>query len=250
MDKIYSGPARVTYYDVDRESKLKLSALMRMINIAAEENANDLMIGLNDLNPHNIAFVLQRYGLDISCMPSYNQKLTVRTWPGEISKGMFHRYGEMLATDGSKCMEWITQWVLLDLSARKILRPNALPVHLPQYGNLGVHAQGKRIAIPQGESNIISQSTHTVRYSDLDTNGHTNNTIYGDMIINTMSNGLIAPCDWKQININYYAESFLDDVLCMRCYTGEAPNSYVVEGKMTQVDGSPPKTAFAAEFVG
>ena len=63
---MYEGKHRITYYDLDFRGQVKLSAILRMVHIAADVNAKELGIGFSVLHPLNISFVLQRFGLGIS----------------------------------------------------------------------------------------------------------------------------------------------------------------------------------------
>ena len=233
---IYEVKTRVTYYDLDCKNTLKPSALLRMANIAAEQNATDLGIGYTQMEPLSLAFVLQRFCIYSYIAPKYNQDVYVRTWPGEIIKGMFNRYGEMLDMNRVKMMEWISQWVLLDLRARKILRPTELPVTLPVYGNLGVSAAGKKIE--QLDKEAFNQLHHsfvyTVRYSDLDTNLHMNNAVYGNLIADALCPDANSEIVWQNMLINFLAETRIGETINVSCI--HAGDSYRVNGT---VEGKP-----------
>ena len=95
---VYSGDTRISYYDLDMRGSLKLSALIRMIHVAADINAASFGICYTDLSGLNMTFVLQRIGFKFIRMPKYNETVTIRTWPSEISKGTFLRLGDMQIT--------------------------------------------------------------------------------------------------------------------------------------------------------
>ena len=209
-NSMYRGDVRISYYDLDMWGKLKLSALLRMAHIAADINAASLGIGYADLNGFNMTFILQRIGFKFFRMPGYNEVVTIRTWPSEISKGTFLRKGDMADSSEQKLIEWASLWILFDLNERKILKPSKLPVEVPELASLSVEVMPKKIALPEDLAEPYSFHTHTVRYADTDTNIHMNNSIYGDLIGNAVfSSSEATMSDFSEVQINYLSEAKL-----------------------------------------
>jgi len=241
MSQLYETKTRITYYDLDYRGKIKLSALLRMVHIAADVNAKDLGVGYNVLAPLGMTFVLQRFAVSMFRMPVYDEDITIRTWPSEVAKGTFLRRGDMHDKNGKKIMEWSSLWLLFDINARRVLRPSALPTTLAGMGSEGVEIIPEKIAIPEEAGRPFSHYNHTVSYRDVDTNMHMNNSIYGDLIgdaIFPLSEIDAPKPDWKQVQINYLAEiRFGEDVEVTASRDGD---SYFVIGE------SGGRTAFTA----
>ena len=233
MNPLHTSPTRITYYDLDCRGKIKLSALLRMVHVAADVNAKDLGAGYNVLAPLGITFVLQRFGVSIVRMPTYDEDIIIRTWPSDIAKGTFLRRGDMYDKNGEKIMEWASLWLLFDINARKVLRPNALPVPLATLGDEGVTVLPEKISLPNDWGRPFSRYNHRVSYRDVDTNMHVNNSIYGDLIGNAIfpaTDDVLAPQpDWKQVQINYLAEIRLGEEVEVNA--SREGNSYMVTGE-------------------
>ncbi|MCL2571327.1 MAG: thioesterase [Defluviitaleaceae bacterium] len=206
MNTLYQQPIRITYYDLDYRGKIKLSALLRMVHVAADVNASQLGAGYDVLAPLGMTFVLQRFGVSIIRMPVYNEDVFIRTWPSDVAKGTFLRRGDMYDSTGNKIMEWSSLWLLFDIAARKVLRPTALPTPLSSLGSEGVEVQPEKLTHPGDWGIPHSQFSHTVTYRDADTNMHMNNSVYGDLIGNAIFTTTDSIPDWKQVQINYLAE--------------------------------------------
>ena len=238
---MYEGKTRITYYDLDFRGKVKLSAILRMVHIAADVNANELGIGFATLHPLNISFVLQRFGLKITRMPVYDETVTIRTWPAEMARGTFIRNGDMYDEAGNKIMEWSSLWILFDIAARKILKPSALPVEVPALTDFGVDVKPEKAYLLAGMSAPFSEHIHTVRYADVDTNMHMNNSIYGDLIGNAVFPNEDAAPDWKEVQINYLGETRLGEEIKITAY--KDGDVYFVNGQ------APGRVSFAASIV-
>ena len=211
-NSMYSKDARISYYDLDMRGKIKLSALLRMVHVAADINAASLGVGYADLSKLGVTFVLQRIGFKFFGMPGYNEIVTIRTWPSDISRGTFLRKGDMADSFGQKLIEWASLWILFDLNERKILKPSKLPVRIPELASLCVDVMPKKIAPPEDMAKPYSSHTHTVRYADTDTNKHMNNSIYGDLIGNAIFLSAEAESiglDFEEVQINYLSEAKL-----------------------------------------
>jgi len=242
MSQLYETKTRITYYDLDFNGKVKLSALLRMVHIAADINAKDLGVGYDVLAPLGMTFVLQRFGVSIARMPAYNEAVTIRTWPSDVSKGTFLRRGDMYDSTGAKIMEWASLWLLFDIAARRVLRPNALPVPLTGMGHEGVKIMPEKIALPENLAGPFAQYNHMASYRDVDTNMHMNNSIYGDLIGNAIFpvTGMCTPKPtWKQVQINYLAEVRFGEEVEVSAY--QDGDGYIVIGKSNE------RTAFIAK---
>ena len=229
MVHLYEDKTRITYYDLDFRGKVKLSALLRMVHIAADINANHLKVGYRDLSQYDMSFVLQRFSVKASRMPAYDQVVTIRTWPGEVSKGTFIRKGDMYSQSGEKLLEWASMWLLFDIKARKVLRPQALPVQIPQITDMPVEIMPEKVVLPDITGIApISEHSHVVRYAEIDTNMHMNNSIYGDLVGNSIFATLEPDnyTDWGQVHINFLGEVFPGEEIQIASYT-DGVNSFV-----------------------
>ena len=235
-DSMYSGDVRISYYDLDMRGKLKLSALLRMAHIAADINAASMGVGYAELSRHNMTFILQRIGFKFFRKPGYEEKVTIRTWPSEISRGTFLRLGDMFDLSGNKLIEWASLWILFDLNERKILKPNKLPVKIPELAAQNVEVVPKKIILPDDLAEPYSSHTHTVRYADTDTNIHMNNSIYGDLVGNAVfptAEPESVNMDFEEVQINYLTEAKFGTVIDVSA-TKHGDDVYVVGDSKTQ----------------
>ncbi|MCL2049525.1 MAG: thioesterase [Defluviitaleaceae bacterium] len=240
---MYTGTHRINYYELDLNGRLKLSALSKIVQTAADINATEIGVGFKSLVKANMSFVLQRFAFGIERLPEYDETVEIRTWPSSIERGTWLRKGDgalPLSSDSpmvgmsprsldglpvnKKLLEWTSQWILFDIASRKILRPSALPVSLTEYGDNGVTIAPRRIVLPQSE--VTAQYTHTVRRADVDTNNHMNNSVYLDLVCNVTD----TPANIREIQINYLAEARLGEEIIVTAR--QAEGSVFVAGEV------------------
>jgi len=227
---VYEKDTQINFYDIDGRGDVKLTALLKHINLAAGANAEDIGVGLDATIPLGLAFVLQRFALRIFKWPVYRQTVTIRTWPAEIAKGTFRRNGDMWDKEGNKLAEWTGLWVLIDIEERKVKRPKALPIELPAYGIMDVAIQAIKIENPK-DGQFIASYPHVMRFSEADINEHMNNAIYGDLISNVLEISENSPSHtpkWKEIQFNYLAEIKIGDEVDVQCK--QAGNNMYITG--------------------
>ena len=226
---IYNQSNLVSFYDLDASGDLSIKGMLKMINEAAFFNAEELGIGLDKTLETGLVFVVQRIGININQLPTLNQSIHVTTWPGVATRSLFKRYGAIKDEEGNVLVEWETIWVLIDINARKIVRPSQFPLDIPQYGNLNVLATAEKINVNPGIE-LIGSFEHSVKYSELDLNKHMNNANYGDLITNALmefDNYQIK--SWTNVQFNYVNEAKFNDMIKVSVYMSE--NDLYVEGK-------------------
>ena len=208
---VYEKNLTINYYDLDGRGDVKLTAMLRHINLAAGHNSEEIGAGLDTTTPLGLAFVLQRFGLRVFKWPIYRQTVKIRTWPADIAKSTFRRNGDMWSLDGKKIAEWTGLWVLIDIKERKVKKPKALPIDIPVYGQMDVGVEVRKSDIPENASPDVSY-LHTVRFSELDINMHMNNAVYGDLITNIMEMAKAEPISRRsEIQFNYLSEAKMGD---------------------------------------
>jgi acyl-ACP thioesterase len=208
-----------------------------MVHVAADENASELGTGFREMSANGQTFVLQRFSVRALRMPEYGETVRIRTWPDGTDRGTFIRKGDFFDTSGKKIMEWASLWILFDLIERKILRPSALKCELPFFNNHDVEFSPQKIILPQDGLSEISRHAHTVRYADVDTNNHMNNSIYADLVFNALD-----AMPWTEIHINYLAEAKQGEEINIAAYM-QGDNFYVIGKK------NPSQNCFSARVV-
>lgn len=205
---MYTKIIKINSYDVDYKNNLKLSSLAKYFQQVARENLDELGMTYNYLLKHNIVFVLSKYSIRIHNTISSDDNIILKTSPSEVKGVSFIRDFIIEDSDGSKLIEASSSWVIIDFKNRTILRPNALPSTIPHSGKL-VDFYPERTNVLEGD--LLDQ--RTVRYADLDSNGHLNNCIYLDIICDALYKTYKDIPAISSIEISYEHEALANDEL-------------------------------------
>jgi acyl-ACP thioesterase len=187
-------------------------------------------------------WVLSRQKLVMADWPNWGDELLVRTWVRPIRGPLIHRDYEMLIGD-RKVGEGAASWLTLDASTRRPVRPGVAGEQLACRQDGALALTPEKIALRRDLAELAS---FRVRNSDLDLNGHVNNTRYAQWILDS------APPEAHRIyrvdryTVNFLAEIQLGDAVAIEGAPLEASSNPEIclhfQGRRLS-DGAP---AFAA----
>ncbi len=161
---------------VDVTGHWQPGSVFRVMQEVSGAHAEGWGLGRQPLMEAGIAWVLTRAAFQMDEYPSYGQTVTVKTWPGKARHAFFPRHYTFFV-DGREIGRSTTLYVLMDIHDRKMAAPARLPGQLPEYDIPAPLPTPGAIALPDV---AVEERVHTVRYTDLDFNGHVNNTRYLD----------------------------------------------------------------------
>lgn len=215
----YTNPFETVYTpdmcSVDYMGSWQPGAVFRATQEAAGEHCAQMHMSYEALRDEGLAWVLTRAHLKMEDYPRVYQPVTVKTWPGQTRHMFFPRHF-VLEVDGRQVGCMSTVFVLMDLETRKIAAPSRLPKALPQYdipaplpfpGNVG-----------RSESPVQSLAYRPV-YTDIDMNGHVNNTRYVDWFLNRFDHDWHARHRIAELLIHYNHEVHAGEEIALELQT-------------------------------
>ena len=176
---------RLTVSNFDCLDHVLISTILDVFQDIAGKNANSMGYGYEDLLLKNKIWVVLRTKYKvIKNIPEY-ENITVRTWTNEPSKIDIYRHYEMLDKDENLLVIGSSQWVVVDLSSRRLIKLGDIPqdknIILPD-----MPFDGRLKKIDDFSLDSATKVECKTSYLDLDHNGHVNNTKYGDFIMNNI----------------------------------------------------------------
>ena len=219
----YMLPMRVKTYDVGPNSKLKLSALLRVCQEVSERHLESVNMGYTAMKEKGLVFLIISNAARICRLPFLGEELQIRTHPRGTMGVQFYRDYEFWS--GEELLIRVMQTsVSVDPVEHKLLRPK---VFLSQ----GVFFDEK---VPREEKidkiapqELPQLGVREIRYSDVDYNHHLNNTIYGDIAMDFLPEALREK-QFAYEQIDYVSEALLGETL--RICGGEFDGGYLVQG--------------------
>jgi len=171
----------VSFWDVDREQLFSLPGVFKLLQEGAIKHADMHGVGSRSMLERGETWVLNRISAALLRYPRYEERLRLVTWSAGIRgfKGYreFRLYaGEELILSGSSL------WLYLNIHTKSFVRvPAELAAGFPERRDDLHHPDLDRLRLDEPVAEAPSCAV-SLRYSDLDSNGHVNNTSYLDYL--------------------------------------------------------------------
>lgn len=212
MQKTYMQTFRVTSYQTDLTARIKPSAILEIMQEMAGAHAELLNVGRSRLYPMGLAWVLTRVEVRMERYPISGEIITVETFPMPNRRVFFPRYfifrdekGQTIGCAGS-------MWVVLDINTRKMANAAEIAASMPDNSDLTAP-----MGMPATVEEVSGEVTESLRlpvYTDLDVNGHVNNTRYLDWCCNALGIDTMRSHAMTQFAVNFNQEILPGQEVC------------------------------------
>ena len=219
MEPIYERVFEITSADTDRYDRLKSSHLLNFLQEVAGDHSAILGTDREKLMQQNLFWAVIRHRVQITRLPGSGEKITVQTWPMPTTRTAYPRSTVAYDEAGNECFRGISLWVLMDAESRAMVLP----------GKSGVTVSGmltgSELAAPGSMAlQTAGQTmTRTVRYTDLDINGHMNNCRYLDWVEDTLPGSFHEENHVLEFTVNYMTEAREGEALSLRYQLTDGP---------------------------
>ena len=210
--------------DVDMFRRLRTSQLFRLLQEASIRHTEELGMGRDKTLDKGILWVLLLQSAEIERLPTYDEHIVLKSWPGKTMHLLFPRYYRLETQAGEHLLSASALWGLVDQQTRKMVFPERYGVEIE-----GV-VTGEEIALPSAPKRLdCTQSCpFTVPYSYVDLNGHMNNTRYFDLAEDSIP-AASAGKTLKRIQIEYVSEARFGETFTVSW--GEENGEYFLQGE-------------------
>ena len=178
MEPIYQQEFHINDAAVDCFGRLRPSMLLFYVQEVAGLHASTLGAGFDALMAKNLFWAILRTRVQITRLPRSGETIRVETWPMPTTKVAYPRSVVAYDEAGSEVFRCISLWCLMDTATRGMVLPGKSGVMVR--GTL----RGNELALPGSLAvrTLENAVTRKVLFSDLDRNGHMNNTFYPDIV--------------------------------------------------------------------
>lgn len=172
----YIKTYEIYYHQIDCNMKVKPIDLMNLLEETAISHSESAGLGIDGMKNKGMAWVINRWNLVIEEYPKRNDFISIETWASFFGKSYAVREFCVKNAGGGIIAYASTLWILIDIKKR-------CPARVPaEYKELYGLCEEKMIENPFGamkwDFRPEKQGYFFVRRSDIDTNGHVNNSKY------------------------------------------------------------------------
>lgn len=211
----------ISFGAIDNRGIARPSALFDMMQDAATEHADALHMTANDMGGF---WVLSRLHCMTTRPVQVHEVVHVRTWCAGI-KGATWLRAFSLHVGEEEIGQALSAWVVLSRENHRILRPTQLPAaqeYLSLVPGQCPAAPGKLMC-----GALTPHHVHTVRYSDLDINGHMNNVKIVDVVCDGLELDRQEGLFVSELQVNYTSECMPGEDIALSAGQGPDGLTYV-----------------------
>lgn len=237
MDKLITDKEyEIHFYEVDYKGRALFTSLMNYFGDISSKQSEDRNVGVDYLKKVNMAWVLYKWNVKIHRYPNYREKITARTSPYSFRRFYAYRKFYILDTDGNILVEADSLWFLIDTKTRKPARIQEemyTAYLLSKDDNEAIDIP--KITLPE-ESDFCK--TFDVRYSDIDTNGHVNNSKYISWMLEAVPLNIVTEYMLSNLIITYEKETTYGEVIDSFVEVNEIDGKVICRHKIIDKEGN------------
>lgn len=235
-NNVFEQPHRINFYNSDVNSHIKLSSFLAWSGEIAGLHLDSRGITREKMLEIGQVFLLTRVSLHFVKNAEYRDNCVMKTWEQAVKGVQFYRAFQLSDERGEPLIDSVSAWVLVNPETHKILRSSEYGYDHP-FSDKETTAELKKLTL----GGFPKTAEHVVRFTELDGNGHMNNTVYADMALNYAPEQFIGkPLD--TVHLSFVGEARLGDKINLFTSTVDE-KCYCIYGEFN--DG---KRSFDAEI--
>ena len=202
--KTYEHSFTLRVSDCDGNNRWRPGSLLVELQEIAGYHSAAMGFGREALLEKGIVWVLARTALRMDRYPCSGEKLTVTTYHRPARHRLYPRFFLIRDGAGDLIGTASTLWVLMDVETRQGVSPDRLDARFPDNSDLP-EPMPLPGSIPALEGETLVLPSHAV-YTDLDPNGHVNNTRYVDWLCNILGIETLRDNRIADLTVHYNTE--------------------------------------------
>jgi medium-chain acyl-[acyl-carrier-protein] hydrolase len=202
---------RIRITEVDARSQLTIPALNGLFQEMAWRHSVVAKVSVHELSAqHNISWILSRLKIWIDRLPNYDETVTIKTYVQEIDKYFYYRDFKIFDEAGTEIIRANSVFGLMDIVRRRIISvPDWMRAITP------IHPEENPVQKVSGKIPTVTdaqtEKRFDIRWHDIDSNQHTNNTKYVEWLMESVPVGLLNDGKIQSIDMIFKNESILGD---------------------------------------
>ena len=206
----YSREIELNFSHCDRNQRMRMGAMLTEAAVFAGYDYDARGLTYEVLYEKREVFLLSRLTVRVHRCPRVRDILRITTWENGARGAHMQRVYEYRTREGELCVSIRSDWILVDPVTRKILRPSQFTARPLTTCDVEIDCPDpKKVAIPAEAEDL---GVRTVRWSDLDGNGHLFSGTYGDIVWDALPAELQERVP-TEFTINYSREATLGQEL-------------------------------------
>lgn len=182
MEKIFEREYYLRTSDFDKNRQILPSSVLDLFQDAAGAHAKTLNCGYDALVSQSLVWVLTRVRYTrIADAPMFS-KIKVKTWPLPPTRFGYTREYKIMDENGNMLFKGSSEWVLMDVNERRLAAGKNV-YNLTEFCEERIF-EDRALKLKSFETGSAPVTVYP-RFTDIDMNGHVNNTKYLNFVLDS-----------------------------------------------------------------
>jgi medium-chain acyl-[acyl-carrier-protein] hydrolase len=186
--------------------------MIRFFEDIAIQQSESLGVGVEFYHKEKVGWMLSRWRININRLPRFGEVIKIITNPKAFSGFYANREFVVLDKDACEIITANTLWIFVNLETRRPARISQI-----MYDKYAPSERDMKTFTKLEEIKTIEKVDYSkqfrVRLSDIDTNGHVNNSQYINWSMETYPVEIHSGHSIKKLTVNYLKETSRDDIV-------------------------------------
>lgn len=179
MANIFTETHEIPYYECDVTGHLTIPMILNIVIKTSEAQSNSLGRGTDYLAERGLGWVITQHEMTVTKLPKVGDKIQVSTKATSYNKFFCYRDFWIRNELGEECVHIQSTFIIMDLEKRKLTSvPDEVIIPFGCEKSLKIK-RGEKFALPEP----MLTKDYRIRFTDIDSNQHVNNTKYLDWMI-------------------------------------------------------------------
>lgn len=195
----------VAYQHVGQNLQMRTDAMVRLMQAAGIGHSDKVGFGIDKLFKKQLGWMLFRTIVRIEQFPKYGQSFRIETWLNRYSRYKAYRCFRFFCDD-RVVGEAVSLYFFFNMATRQFehVTPALVDAYKPEPDE--VTCQNIDTWKPASDWQPERQAPFSIRYADLDTNGHVNHTVYFAFLETALFAQLKGPIPPVEIRVQFSKE--------------------------------------------
>ena len=245
--KNFSMDFTVRYHEIDTEWQASPLTLLFYLEDAAIAHSEAVGYDAERMRSESLAWLLRRWHIQVERYPVCGEKVVVETWPSSFERFYGRREFLIRTPEGEALCNATSLWIFYSMARKRPCRISPefgtlyglnamraledsfapLPAFSEDHGQIGAASCGlcagedaEKAEVRQNGANTARELT--VRYGDIDTNGHVNNAYYLQWMLEAVPPDFYRSHRLASVEIRYDKETTYGSVIRSQCSIEDA----------------------------
>lgn len=210
MGQKYQKEYDINYYQVDPKLNCSIESIVNMLADIGTAQSEELGVGIDYCIENNRTWVFYQYDIKINSYPKCYDRLRIETDPAGFKKFYASRNYKIYNTKTDEVLvDGEAIFFLIDLSKRKAIR-----IPEEEYRTYGINDENNNdVVVNRLEKlkEVHYSKEFKVRYSDIDSNRHVNNTKYIEWAIEALPIDFVVSHNLNRLRVTFDKECTYGD---------------------------------------